>query len=117
MGTSAQATALDAPPAPTFVAPPLPPLAEVLAPEPEAAIEGRSPEATRTSDDGRSGRRLLLLFLLALVVGFGVRVACTLTDDVPTTDATAYLRSGASLWAGDGFTRDGEPELHFPPGT
>lgn len=50
-------------------------------------------------------------------MGVCVRIACVATDDVPTTDATAYLRSGASLWAGAGFERDGEPELHFPPAT
>jgi hypothetical protein len=56
-----------------------------------------------------------LLLLLPLLLGGLVRIVCGTTDDVPTTDATAYLRTGASVWNGDGYRRDGEPELHFPP--
>ena len=51
----------------------------------------------------------------AVLVGLAVRVAIGLTDDAPSTDETAYLRSGISLVEGDGFARDGRPELHFPP--
>jgi len=66
-------------------------------------------------DGTRSRAGFWLLLLLPILVGFGVRLVCGIIDDVPTTDATAYLRSGESIWAGDGFRRDGEPELHFPP--
>jgi Dolichyl-phosphate-mannose-protein mannosyltransferase len=59
--------------------------------------------------------RFALMVLAALLVGFALRVAIALTDDAPATDETAYLRSGMSLVEGDGFQRDGEPELHFPP--
>jgi len=52
---------------------------------------------------------------LALLVGFGVRLALALNDNLITNDAAAYLRSGESLWAGHGFRREGHPELHFPP--
>ena len=51
----------------------------------------------------------------AVVVGLVIRVAWAIGDDVMTNDATAYLRSGESLWAGQGFRRGGHPELHFPP--
>lgn len=44
-----------------------------------------------------------------------MRVVCGMTDGVPTTDASAYLRAGASVWAGDGYRRNVKPELHFPP--
>jgi hypothetical protein len=64
----------------------------------------------------RSNRRFWLLLLLPLVVGCLVRVTFGFTDDVPTNDATAYLRSGYSILDGDGFRREGSPELHFPPG-
>ncbi len=63
----------------------------------------------------RSAGRFWLLLLLPLVVGGGLRIVCGLIDDTPTTDATAYLRSGESIWEGNGFRREGEPELHFPP--
>ncbi|MEZ5382929.1 MAG: hypothetical protein R2754_14185 [Microthrixaceae bacterium] len=33
----------------------------------------------------------------------------------PNVDTLAYLQSGESLLAGDGFARLGRPELHFPP--
>ena len=52
---------------------------------------------------------------LAVLVGLAIRVALAVSDDVITNDASAYLRSGQSLWAGDGFRREGHPELHFPP--
>jgi 4-amino-4-deoxy-L-arabinose transferase-like glycosyltransferase len=52
---------------------------------------------------------------VAVLAGFALRVAIGLTDDAPSTDETAYLRSGISLIEGDGFERSGHPELHFPP--
>jgi 4-amino-4-deoxy-L-arabinose transferase-like glycosyltransferase len=52
---------------------------------------------------------------IAVLAGLIIRVTLAISDDVITNDASAYLRSGASLWAGDGFRRDGHPELHFPP--
>lgn len=51
----------------------------------------------------------------AVAVGFALRLAAGLTDDAPASDETAYLQSGMSLLDGDGFTRGGRPELHFPP--
>jgi Dolichyl-phosphate-mannose-protein mannosyltransferase len=51
----------------------------------------------------------------ALLMGLALRIAIGLTDDAPATDETAYLRSGLSIWNGDGFTRGGQAELHFPP--
>lgn len=51
----------------------------------------------------------------AVAVGFALRLAAALTDDAPASDETAYLQSGMSLVDGDGFTRGGRPELHFPP--
>ena len=60
-------------------------------------------------------RRVAWLVVAALVCAFAVHVAIGLTDDAPSTDETAYLRSGISLVEGHGFERDGNPELHFPP--
>lgn len=51
----------------------------------------------------------------ALLAGLAVRLLLATTDDVITNDGTAYLRSGEAIWAGEGFTRDGVAELHFPP--
>ena len=73
------------------------------------------PSARSVDQKRRPARRFWLLLLLPLIAGGLVRVVCGMTDDVPTTDASAYLRTGASVWAGDGYRRDGEPELHFPP--
>lgn len=83
----------------TTVAPPLPAAAPTV-------------EPPRTSTASRYGR---LLFLV-LIVAFGVRLVFALTDNAPSTDETAYLQSGLSLWEGDGFEREGRAELHFPPG-
>ncbi|HEY3143790.1 MAG TPA: glycosyltransferase family 39 protein [Acidimicrobiales bacterium] len=60
-------------------------------------------------------RRFLLLVAAALLVGLALRVGSGLTDDAPSTDESAYIRSGVSLVEGHGFTRGGHPELHFPP--
>ena len=86
-----------------------------------------SPPTGRDGDDARAGgeptpdtsswsaRHYRLLVLAALAVGLVIRIAVGLTDDAPSTDETAYLRSGESLLAGEGFERNGKPELHFPP--
>lgn len=82
---------------------------------------GADPDARRPADDAAPpsiswpARRFRLLLLAALAAGLAVRIAAGLTDDAPSTDETAYLRSGLSLVAGDGFERNGKPELHFPP--
>jgi hypothetical protein len=55
------------------------------------------------------------LILAAVVVGFLLRLLLAVLDDVPSTDEVVYLRSGLNLWSGEGFGRDGRPELHFPP--
>lgn len=60
-------------------------------------------------------RRFPSLVLAAVAVGLLLRIAIGLTDDAPATDETAYLRSGMALVDGDGFVREGKPELHFPP--
>lgn len=74
-------------------------------------------EATAPADGPRAwiARRYVLLVAAALVAGVALRIAVSFTDEAPSTDETAYLRSGESLAAGDGFERNGEPELHFPP--
>lgn len=76
-----------------------------------------TPVPTGRAEPERSWRRYWLLLLLPLLVGGALRVLAGTTDDVVTTDASAYLRSGESIWSGDGFNRDGRPELHFPPVT
>ena len=69
------------------------------------------PEAGREGPD----RRFWAVVALALVLGCALRVAIGATDDSPSTDETAYLAAGQALADGDGFARDGRPELHFPP--
>ena len=62
-----------------------------------------------------TSRRFAMLVAAALFAGLALRIASGLTDGAPSTDETAYLRSGVSLADGDGFVRGGHPELHFPP--
>jgi hypothetical protein len=79
------------------------------------------PEATLAAPSALRSRwqrpewRAALSIGAAVLVGFVVRVAIAATDDAPSTDETAYLRSGLSLVSGEGFQRGGRPELHFPP--
>lgn len=84
----------------------------VLAPGTGAAEIAAPP---RRAPAALTRRREILLVVAALLLGFALRAAIGFTDDAPTTDETAYLRSGAALVAGDGFVRGGHPELHFPP--
>lgn len=61
---------------------------------------------------GRSLRRRLLAPAAVAVVVQGTLV---LGDVLPAVDTMAYLESGRNLVGGEGFTRFGQPELHFPP--
>jgi hypothetical protein len=81
--------------------------------DPTRAADAPPPTPVRAGDRGRY--RYGVLLLLPLVFGFALRLALATTDDAPTTDETAYLSSGLSIWDGDGFRREGHPELHFPP--
>jgi Dolichyl-phosphate-mannose-protein mannosyltransferase len=92
-------------------------VATTVAPRGDAAPVAPSPPVGRAaSTSAPSWRtRFVLMVLAALLVGFALRVAISLTDDAPATDETAYLRSGGSLVEGDGYQREGRPELHFPP--
>lgn len=89
------------------------------------AEPGGPPEGAPGGDPGTSlapepqppwwRRHERAMLALAIGVGLVLRVAIGLTDDAASTDETAYTESGTSLVAGDGFRRDGHPELHFPP--
>lgn len=70
------------------------------------ADPGRAPTA------GRPLRRRLVLPGVAAVV---LQVAVAAGDVLPAVDAVVYLESGRNLVEGNGFTRFGGPELHFPP--
>jgi 4-amino-4-deoxy-L-arabinose transferase-like glycosyltransferase len=66
-------------------------------------------------DTRRRDRRFVWFVAAAVLVGCALRIGIGLTDDAPTSDETAYLSSGITLIEGDGFAREGRPELHFPP--
>lgn len=74
-----------------------------------------TPGDPRGAPEAGDERRFWRSLVPALAVGFGIRLAFAVMDRVPSVDETAYLGSGLSLFAGDGFTRGGSPELHFPP--
>ena len=80
-----------------------------------AAPAPPTPAAVAEPARVRGRRRFWLAVGAALLAGLALRVGIGATDDAPSTDETAYLASGLSLVAGDGFARDGRPELHFPP--
>jgi 4-amino-4-deoxy-L-arabinose transferase-like glycosyltransferase len=89
---------------------------ERAAPLPGTTTTAPPPEPAPAGPEAGAGRhREVVLIVAAVLVGAALRAAIGLTDDAPTTDETAYLRSGLSLVAGDGFARGGHPELHFPP--
>lgn len=55
----------------------------------------------------RLGLPLAVSLLLQLLIAAG--------DRLPSVDGTAYFEAGRNLLNGNGFTREGGPELHFPP--
>jgi hypothetical protein len=48
-------------------------------------------------------------------VGLVLQVVMAAGDRLPSVDGTAYFEAGRNLLNGNGFTRQGGPELHFPP--
>jgi len=84
---------------------------------PPADVEvGTEVEAEPPSTRPARSWRFLYVVGLAVLVGFGLRVAIGLTDGAPPTDETAFLRSGLSIVNNHGFDRTpGRPETHFPP--
>lgn len=61
---------------------------------------------------GPSLRRRLVAPALAAVV---LQALVSFGDVLPAVDTLVYLESGRNLIEGNGFTRFGGPELHFPP--
>lgn len=64
------------------------------------------PEPTRTL-----GQRLRIPLAVSLVIQLVIAAG----DRLPSVDGTAYFEAGRNLLNGEGFTREGAPELHFPP--
>jgi 4-amino-4-deoxy-L-arabinose transferase-like glycosyltransferase len=62
-----------------------------------------------------TSRRFWPLVLPPLLMALVVRVLIAAADRVPTNDATAFLTSGESLLAGDGYARFGSAETSVPP--
>jgi 4-amino-4-deoxy-L-arabinose transferase-like glycosyltransferase len=55
--------------------------------------------------------------VVAVAVGFGIRLFFGAGNDIVSADETAYLTSGLNFWSGHGFTTlSGGAETHFPPG-
>ena len=63
----------------------------------------------------RAALRFALLVGAALLVGLALRIAIGLTHDAPSTDETAYLRSGRRWSTATASPAAPRPELHFPP--
>ncbi|MFN8017035.1 MAG: hypothetical protein U0P45_02810 [Acidimicrobiales bacterium] len=74
---------------------------EVDAPGPDDAAPARKPLR----------RRLLWPF----GVGLFVQVVLVLGDKLPSVDSVSYFETGHNFVSGNGYTRSGAPELHFPP--
>ncbi|HEX7131628.1 MAG TPA: hypothetical protein VF228_03590 [Iamia sp.] len=60
-------------------------------------------------------RRLRRRLILPGIAAVALQVLVAAGDVVPAVDTLVYLESGRNLFEGNGFTRFGGPELHFPP--
>ncbi|QXC60092.1 hypothetical protein KSP35_17255 [Aquihabitans sp. G128] len=65
-----------------------------------------------SSDGDRTLRRKLRA---PLAVSLVLQLVIAAGDKLPSVDGTAYFEAGRNLLSGNGFTREGGPELHFPP--
>ncbi|CAN5793314.1 hypothetical protein BH10ACT1_BH10ACT1_35310 [soil metagenome] len=78
---------------------------------PAPAEPGTTGDPAGRRDDRTLWRRLRaplgVSVVLQLVIAAG--------DRLPSVDGTAYFEAGRNLLSGNGFTREGGPELHFPP--
>lgn len=57
------------------------------------------------------GRRLRWPLGTSLVL----QIMLVLGDRLPSVDTISYFQTGRNFVAGNGFTREGSPEMHFPP--
>jgi hypothetical protein len=66
----------------------------------------------RPDSDRHTLRRRLRWPFAASVV---TQVVLALGDRMPSVDAMSYFETGRNVLAGEGYTRSGGPEMHFPP--
>ena len=69
-------------------------------------------EPGHPADPRRPLRRRLIA---PLVASFLLQIVIAAGDKLPSVDGTAYFEAGRNLLNGNGYTREGGPELHFPP--
>lgn len=62
-----------------------------------------------------SARPLRRRLVPPVAVAALVQVVVAAGDRLPAVDGLAYFQAGRNLLGGDGYTRFGQPELHFPP--
>lgn len=103
--TSPSTLSLDAAPA---TAPPAPVPSDPA--EPGDGSETPAPPGG-TADPRPLWRRLRLPLAVSLLLQLLIAAG----DKLPSVDGTAYFEAGRNLLGGNGFTREGGPELHFPP--
>ncbi|HEX2578276.1 MAG TPA: hypothetical protein VHK88_18165, partial [Aquihabitans sp.] len=60
-------------------------------------------------------RTLLRRLRAPLGVSLVLQLVIAAGERLPSVDGTAYFEAGRNLLDGNGFTRQGAPELHFPP--
>lgn len=66
-------------------------------------------------DPGGPRRTLGQRLRFPLAVSLVIQLFIAAGDRLPSVDGTAYFEAGRNLLNGNGFTREGGPELHFPP--
>ncbi|MCU1369058.1 MAG: hypothetical protein JWO77_252 [Ilumatobacteraceae bacterium] len=82
-------------------------------PSPEVEAAGASDPA-RAPQEGQPTslrKRLRWPFLTA----FLVELMLVVGDRIPSVDSMSYFETGRNFVNGDGYTRAGAPEMHFPP--
>lgn len=74
-----------------------------------------SPASPGGPADPASRRSLAARLRAPLAVSLVVQLVIAAGDRLPSVDGTAYFESGRNFLEGNGYTRQGAPELHFPP--
>lgn len=63
----------------------------------------------------RAPRPLRQRLRLPLGTGLVLQIMLVAGDRLPSVDAVTYFETGRNYVAGNGYTRHGAPEMHFPP--
>lgn len=74
-----------------------------------------APAGGEATPEARTGRPLRQRLRVPLLTSLIVQIVLVMGDRLPSVDAMSYFETGRNWVNGNGYTRQGDPEMHFPP--